>query len=353
MKQVWIRSALFDSIWIFCPIILPAIFVICFPAIFDRQSGDLSFFWWVILILLIDVAHVYSTIYRTYFNKTALKKYSRVFKLTPLICWMAGIFLYSLDSILFWRCLAYLAVFHFIRQQYGFLRIYSRKEILPKWAVIVHNFTIYAVTLLPIIIWHAQGQKNFNWFVEGDFMYFTSPLLVSILQLCFFILVIFFIACELYLYKRFKLFNIPRFLLVLGTALSWYTGIVIYNGDLIFTALNVIAHGIPYMALIWVSEKNQAQQNQAGIIKYFFKTYGVVLFAGLLFVFAWVEEGLWDALIWREHSQLFTWFYFLNPVHHPKLLIFLVPLLALPQVVHYVLDGFIWKVRKNEDGIII
>ena len=31
-----------------------------------------------------------------------------------------------------------------------------------------------------------------------------------------------------------------------------------------------------------------------------------------------------------------------------KALAFIVPLLALPQVTHYILDGFIWKIRKDE-----
>ena len=31
-----------------------------------------------------------------------------------------------------------------------------------------------------------------------------------------------------------------------------------------------------------------------------------------------------------------------------NLLSILVPLLALPQITHYILDGFIWKIRKDE-----
>ena len=31
-----------------------------------------------------------------------------------------------------------------------------------------------------------------------------------------------------------------------------------------------------------------------------------------------------------------------------KALSFIVPLLALPQITHYILDGFIWKIKKEE-----
>jgi hypothetical protein len=39
---------------------------------------------------------------------------------------------------------------------------------------------------------------------------------------------------------------------MVGTLISWYIGIVHYNNDLIFTFLNVVTHGIPYMALVWM-----------------------------------------------------------------------------------------------------
>ena len=61
---------------------------------------------------------------------------------------------------------------------------------------------------------------------------------------------------------------------------------------------------------------------------------------------AYLEEALWDVMIWREHTQFFQWFAFLPSVSDHTLLALLVPLLALPQATHYVLDGFIWKVRS-------
>jgi hypothetical protein len=39
-----------------------------------------------------------------------------------------GLILYQFGSLTFWSVLALVAVFHFIRQQYGFMRIYARFE---------------------------------------------------------------------------------------------------------------------------------------------------------------------------------------------------------------------------------
>jgi hypothetical protein len=44
-------------------------------------------------------------------------------------------------------------------------------------------------------------------------------------------------------------FNIPKNLIIIGTLSSWFFGIVYFNNDLVFTLLNVVSHGIPYMAL--------------------------------------------------------------------------------------------------------
>ena len=137
----------------------------------------------------------------------------------------------------------------------------------------------------------------------------------------------------------------------MGTAASWDVGIVVFNGDLAFTALNVISHGIPYMALVWVSEKKQASTGNSKLLKLVFSQYGVLFFAGIVILFAYIEEGLWDALVWRERGEVFSFFYFLAPLKNLHVFALVVPLLALPQTVHYVLDAFIWKIRNPKMGI--
>ena len=38
-------------------------------------------------------------------------------------------------------------------------------------------------------------------------------------------------------------------------------GIVYFKGDLTFTLLNVVSHGIPYYALVWAYGNNQQKEN--------------------------------------------------------------------------------------------
>ncbi len=69
---------------------------------------------------------------------------------------------------------------------------------------------------------------------------------------------------------------------------------------------------------------------------------------GLIFILAFVEEGLWDITVWQEHSAIFGTRHMQNFSMDGALLTLVVPLLALPQITHYILDGFIWKIKKDD-----
>lgn len=349
-RQPWIYSLFVDSIFIIAPAFLSLVVVALFPSYFLEEK-ETNLYEWVGLVLFIDVAHVYSTLYRTYFDKETFEKQKSLLINIPLFCFIVGVILYELDGMLFWRALAYVAVFHFIRQQYGFMRIYSRKEELPKYFSYVDTFAIYYATIYPILFWHLSGPRNFNWFVQGDFYYFKNRELVNMFTIIYFITIAIYCVKEAVCIYRYHAFNLPRNLIIAGTFLSWYLGIIYYNGDLIFTLINVVSHGIPYMALIWIYGKKKYRNSSTGNgVGIFFRNYGLLFFLTALFVFAYIEEGFWDALVWNDHKEFFSSFYFLPKLNDRHLLAIVVPLLSLPQVTHYVLDGFIWKLSSDKDG---
>lgn len=70
-------------------------------------------------------------------------------------------------------------------------------------------------------------------------------------------------------------------------------------------------------------------------------THGPIVFLLTLWLMAYLEEMVWDRGVWHEHGSLFGSAWDLHTIK-----IWLVPLLAVPQLTHYVLDGFIWR-RKN------
>ena len=126
------------------------------------------------LVLCIDVGHVYSTLYRTYFDPVARAKQRRLLYAVPAACLAISIVVALMDIQLFWRCMAYLAVWHFIRQQYGFLKLYNRKQPDRAWKDVLQQCAIYAATIYPLLFWHLSGNRNFHWFVEDDFVLFNA-----------------------------------------------------------------------------------------------------------------------------------------------------------------------------------
>jgi len=350
-QQPWIGNRMVEMIFILSPPFVALLIVMLFPAEF-KNSDTMPVAYWVVLIVMIDVAHVYSTLYRTYFNPNEFKRQHPLLIAIPVFCYIAGVLLYSWSGGIFWRALAYLAVFHFIRQQYGFMRLYSRKELHGKVIRIIDTVTIYTGTIYPLLYWHFAGtHHNFNWFVDGDFLLSKSQTALVTGRWVYIFVIVTYLVKEGWLIIKYRKFNLQKNLVVAGTYLSWYFGIIYYNGDMAFTTLNVISHGLPYMALIWLNEHkryNTTKEQKTTLLRLTFSTYGgVICFAAIIILFSYIEEGLWDGLVWREHSGVFNIFSFLPAISTNILLALVVPFLALPQSTHYVLDGFIWKLRRK------
>ena len=352
----WIQSPAVDSLLILAPPFLAVIAVLLFRDGMDNTT-DIPLWAWVSFILCVDVAHVYSTTFRTYFNRAEFDENRTLFTLVPLFSWLAGVLLYSIDPLIFWRVLAYTAVFHFIRQQYGFMMLYSRNENQQrrrwKW---VDTSLIYLAAIYPIVFWHTHLPRNFHWFVDGDFIA-SLPQWVESVTLCMYLVAIcLYVAKELFDATKYRQTCIPKHLIIIGTALSWYIGIVALNGDMAFTITNVIAHGVPYIGLIWIYGRKHSKKAQDQPIfrrvmfRHVFALSCIPLFVGTLLCLAYFEEGLWSGLIWRERMMFFKGFSVLPAITDHATLAWVVPLLSLPQVTHYVLDGFIWKLRDRGAG---
>lgn len=293
---------------------------------------------WISAILLIDVAHVWSTSFRTYFDVEELKSRLWLYTLVPLLGYIFGVVLYSEGEMTFWRVLAYLAVFHFVRQQYGWVALYRRKagetSRVTWW---IDTAAVYLATVYPLVFWMAAPQRNFVWFVEGDFMSVPAVLETLLFPVYAAALAVYF-GKSAWLWATRGFLNPGKDIVVATTAVCWYVGIVALNSDYAFTVTNVIIHGVPYFALVYFYARSRREQTN----RFYRAVSGNwLVFLATLWFIAYVEELFWHRGVWHERNWLFggNW-----DLEHWKM--FLVPLLAVPQLTHYVLDGFIWK-RKS------
>lgn len=340
MQQPWIHKAKTDSIFILAPSFFVVAMVLLFQDFIQEVAGRYSFYSWLFLIVFIDVAHVYATLFKTYLVPHQSLQRKKLLYVLPIICFAAGMVLFAFGSAVFWSVLAYVAVFHFVRQQYGFMRLYARNESKTLSNVWADNLIIYAATGYPMLYWFLSPKRNFNWFTDNDFLHWHNDELLRALGWMYATIVIFYLGRTVVKAIKEKYFNIPKNAIIIGTGLSWYLGIVYFNDDLVFTLLNVVSHGIPYMALVYLREIDKKPDPELGLLRHLKDLRGLFIYIGILLIIAFSEEYLWEILVWNEQFSVGQ-----NPVAAWQFL--LVPLLTVPQFTHYLLDGFIWKSKPN------
>ncbi|AZA79090.1 hypothetical protein EG347_16995 [Chryseobacterium sp. G0186] len=339
MKQPWIHNAKTDGWFILSPPFLVLLIIFLFQKQIQGLENNYSFYTWLLLIVFVDVAHVYSTLFKTYFVKDEVQKRKLLYFGIPVVSWCLGIALFQFGSLVFWSVLALIAVFHFIRQQYGFMRIYARFE-PNNWSKRIDEVAVYAATIFPMLYWF-KTPRAFTWFVNNEFDWLKNlPNYIGFITVLYVGVLVIWVVKTIFDTLKTKSINIPKAALITGTYLSWYFGIVYFNNDLLFTFLNVVSHGIPYIALIYIREIKQKESHQLNRMLIFKSASGIILFIGVILGFAFLEEFLWETLVWNEHFSL-------DFNLSENFLQFLVPLLVVPQLTHYLLDGFIWRKPKK------
>lgn len=304
-------------------------------------TGELPEWGFIAFVLLVDVAHVYATLFRTYFDPEEIRANPLRYYGLPLVVYVGLVALYRADTVLFWRVLAYAALFHFIRQQVGWVAVYrarsGRSSRLEAW---LDSSTVYAITLYPVVHWHAHlDETRFAWLVNGDFAAVAwAEAWVDPLGVFAAVLLSAFVLRELALAVTTRVLQTGKLVVVLTTASLWYVGIVATNSDFDFTVTNVLAHGLPYVVLVWFYANERCVERPRAFGSSIV-VRGVLAFVGVLALLAFAEEALWDRLVFHDRSWLFGSGADLGPRFHA----WLVPLLALPQAVHYVLDGVLWR----------
>ena len=304
-------------------------------------NGESPDWTWVSAVLLIDVAHVWSTSFRVYFDTAEFKRRFWLYTLVPVFGYAVGVALYSEGELVFWKALAIVAVFHFVRQQYGWVALYRRKlSETDRWTWCIDAAAIYLASIYPLAFWMTRLPRNFEWFVQNDF--FSLPAIVeTVLFPIYVIALAAYFGKSIYQYFTNGFLNIGKDIVVATTAVCWYIGIVYFNSDYAFTVTNVIIHGVPYFALIYVYAKFR---RETGGRAYRTFSQNWLIFLATLWALAYVEELFWHRGVWHEKHWLFG-----GDWNWEGWKMYLVPLLAVPQLTHYVLDGFIWRRKNNPD----
>ncbi len=307
------------------------------------SPGGLPEWAWLLCVLGVDVAHVWSTLFRTYLDGEELRQHPYRYTLIPLGVYAAGVAAYLHSPMTFWRILAYVAVFHFVRQQVGWVAVYRARagtfNPLDRW---LDDAAVYAATLYPVLYWHANlDHSRIAWFMPGDFVDVSAALHPWVMPagVAWAVLLGAFFIRQVHKAVTTRVLAAGKMIVVATTAAIWYVGIIATNNDFDFTVTNVIVHGVPYVGLLWAyarERRKQAPERLGSQVA----AGGIGAFVLLLLLIAFAEEFVWDRLVWRQRDWLFG---DSGAALSQVVLAWVVPLLALPQATHYALDGILWR----------
>ncbi len=353
-RKIWLFSPKMDLLVLNLPVWL--CWAICLALPVSILEQDLPMWFWVVFILGIDVSHVWSTIFRTYLDKEEFQNHRQVLIRTPILVFLILFPIAAWSTLWFWRVMAYVALHHFIKQQYGFLALYRAKFGYKPRKILADRWVIYFSMLYPVAYWHLTSQRQFNWFVNGDFFNlnaFTSfsPTFFAWTNAIYWLVLLAWLVEEI-LYHRQAGLGLAwgKILWLLTTATNWYLGIVYFNSDVAFSLTNVVAHGLPYMALtFYYVQRKKVVLNEDFTLSGGQMLAQVMFMLGIVLLLALGEEYLWDLWLNQERQAFFGTFlsYPMAALDNRWLRAGAFALLSIPQVSHYIIDGHIWRGSKK------
>jgi len=338
---------------------IPALFTLL--ALQLENPREVPLWAFLFLVVAFDVAHVWATVYLSYLDTAALRRRRLLFLLPVPLTILVGFRLHLHSPILFWTLMAYVAIHHFVSQQWGFVALYKLRgqergpldRYLDKW-------TLYAGAFGPILLWHTYEHATFDWFGHGERFLFTLPpeLRVDILAGMGAFAALY-LARQAWQASQGRL-NVGKNLWMLAAWVSWSLGVAMVDHPLVALACINLLHGIPFLVLVWwrlrgnwggrssvdragsplvswVAGSEPKDAADAARQSRWVRRFGLLaLFYVPLLVLGLAEEGLWEGLVWGNYLPRFREF------SHAQLSL-IVAVLATPQIVHYFLDAWLWK----------
>jgi hypothetical protein len=243
------------------------------------------FFW----VALIDTPHFFGTYSRTYLDKKEFKQRKPLlmwsllwFIVGPaiiLLCYLlysSGAIGYELPWILLTSFFGFWAYWHVVRQHYGFLALYKKKnQENSKLDYYIDSSLLYSGLMLPFFVFVVRYpeaseitlpiQRAIESAIGIDGLTLIIGLTISIVGILAFI----YIARQIYLARHGTPINIPKALFLLAVIplhlFICFSDAVVEEGIFAFGAFVTIFHDLQYHAIIWFHHKNRYKKPQTNL----------------------------------------------------------------------------------------
>ena len=335
--------------WFFAAPVLVAVALL--PLFAQLEAHETPLWAFVLFVVAFDVSHVWATLFRTYFDAAERAHRRALYGLAPPLIFAVSWSLHSWDPSAFWTIAAYFAIYHFLSQDYGFVALSKARQGERRLADYRWDrLAVWVGSLGPVLLWHASPSRRFDWFDAGEvFLVRLGPEWRSPIVVVYGSVATLYALRQLQRWRRDRAWNPGKLQLMALIWLRWGLGSLIEHPIASLAFINVF-HGLPFIALVWCCAEHRWRDRAAvdkleGFASFLTRPGRWFAFFAFLVLLGGLEELLWDGLVWRRYL----------PQHGFRLSgswqSAAVALLALPQLLHYVLDGFIWRLDGSNPGL--
>ena len=345
----WLVSPRFDVALVGLPLLGTAL-----VAMTPATTGYLPLWAFLVFVVAVDVAHVWSTLYISFLDREAFARRKLLFLLPIPVAIFISWRLHLHAPWLFWTCLAYFAIHHFAAQQWGFVALYrmlaGERDTLDRrldwWA-------LWTGALGPVVLWHASPERIFDWFGNGEvFLVQLEPGLKPDIVAFMAGIGALWAGRQAWHARRGTL-NPGKVMWMVTVWLSWSIGIGLADHPVVSIAAINLLHGGPFLALVWFRCNRRWQGQTAGarspLLAWLSQRQAVLAFYGVVLGLGLLESSTWDATHWGIYLQPILG---VRPLElTPPAEALLVAVLATPQIVHYYLDRWLWKLDGSNPDL--
>jgi hypothetical protein len=347
-SQPWVHSWYGDSLGFFLiPISFLLLATFSLPP-FGNFDPKTIIYW----VLIIDWAHIFAQWHRIYCNPLETKKAKWIYPVSYLALIPLIALYFQLSQI--WHVetfLIYFVIFHFIKQHYGFIRIYSKIDgAKTKFESTTESAFIYLCMWTPVLYWHIDfPKKNFYWFENFIKNPVTQSLFYPAIAAYVFCLVAYVVA-EVKRSKRNQVINWPKNIALSASALGWgLIAFMIKSPILIFFTV-VLTHDISYIFLVWFIGRRDVKLQKKEVPWY--SWWSVPGFAWYMFAIVLIGQtimALHGEIGHNLNRDYFLVGKFFNDIPYSEgwWQNFGYAIFYATQAHHYFIDKFLWKKEKD------
>jgi hypothetical protein len=287
--------------------------------------------------LLVEGSHLYSTYLVSYGDKEISRQLKPLFYGIPLALVVSAFTLQFIGKQQYlYYFMAYLAVVHFIRQDFGWMKIATSFDShAPRWLNMLDVWSSYGMTVLPMLYITRKEAVNNFWYQKGD-LFYTPDVIAHTAHHLYWPVVAIFIAGNAYHAYQTRRLNLSKYLVATNTFFGWYMSKIYVENGYLAIWLMIFHHGVPYYFIVFKTErisKDILWLQRLGRFKYL----ALYLCCVMVFFTVFWSLGMNSYVVSLKSSV-------------PSLKSLIYAIAISPQMTHSILDGYIWKKKYGLVG---